>query len=119
MNLEKLNEQWNRAWFEKDSAFVERMTAPEYVYIAPNGQMLDRKGLLGVITSPTYKLIRGSHTEERFIELAPNVVLLLHHYKGTVSFQGRTFNEDQRCARIFVKRGRNWLVVFEQSAAIG
>ena len=119
MNLEQLNEKWNRAWFEKDAGFIERTAAPEYIYIAPNGQTLDRKGLLGVITSPTYKLMRGAHTETRIIELAPNVVVLLHRWRGSGRFQGRPFNDDHRCARLFVKRGRDWLVAFEQCSAIG
>ena len=32
--LRKLNETWMRAWFEKDAAAVDRMTADDYVYVA-------------------------------------------------------------------------------------
>jgi len=36
------NEHWIRARFEKDIATVERLMADDYVYVAPNGRVLDR-----------------------------------------------------------------------------
>lgn len=39
--LEALNEIWNRAWLQKDVLTVERLAAREYVYITPDGQVVD------------------------------------------------------------------------------
>ena len=39
--LERLNQAWLEAWLAKDGAAIEAMMAPEYTYIAPNGQVLD------------------------------------------------------------------------------
>jgi len=57
------NEQWIRAWFEKDYAAVELLMAEDYVYIAPNGRVLDRSTILSIIRSPSYTLYSGARSE--------------------------------------------------------
>lgn len=116
--LERLNEQWNTAWLKKDVAFVERRMAPEYVYVAPTGQVLDRNAILNVIKSPTYKLQRSTRTIERTIELSSNVVAMILRSRAAGMFQGRGFTDDNRCVSVFVKRGRDWLIAFEQCSPI-
>jgi hypothetical protein len=44
--IEQLSKAWNTAWLENDAATVDRLMAPEYVYVAPNGQILDRAAIL-------------------------------------------------------------------------
>ena len=58
--LRKLNETWMRAWFEKDAAAVDRMTADDYVYVAPSGRVMDRQEILAIIRSPGYALDHGA-----------------------------------------------------------
>ena len=50
-DLEHLNQIWEQAWLDKDTALVEKLMADDYVYIAPNGQMLDRDAILNIIRS--------------------------------------------------------------------
>jgi len=61
--VERLSETWYAAWLSKDAATVERLMAKEYVYVAPNGQVLDRDAILAIIRSPTYQLYNGSRTD--------------------------------------------------------
>ena len=116
--LERLHEQWIKAWLEKDAATIDRMMTPEYVYIAPNGKVLDRKTILGIVQSPTYKLDRAPKSPTEIIELTANAAALIHHSRGTGSFQGRAFKDDFRVTSIFVKRGRAWQIGFEQASPI-
>jgi len=51
------------AWLEKDVALVEKLMADEYVYIAPNGQLLNRQAILKIIQSASYQLDNGTRTE--------------------------------------------------------
>ena len=118
MKLEQLNQKWNKAWLDKDAAFVEGMLAPEYLYVAPNGRVLDRKAILDIIRSPAYKLSRSTRTPERVIELGPTAAAMLLRSRAAGSLQGRAFNDDHRCVTVFVKRGRDWLIAFEQCSPI-
>ena len=117
--IERLAEEWNSAWLKKDVAVVERMMTKSYVYVPPNGHILDRAAMLSIITSPTYKLRRGRITEAQVIEISANVAALVHRWRGAGTFQGRSFTDDHRCVTIFVKQRRRWLMAFEQCSAIG
>jgi len=116
--LERLNQDWIAAWVKKDAAAVEATMTPEYLYVAPNGRILDREKILSIIRSPTYKLQRATPTEVRVIELGPGVSAVLHRLRGAGSYQGKSFVDDHRCVRFFVKRGRKWLVTYEQCSPI-
>ena len=40
--LKTLIAAWHAAWFARDAAAIARMMAEDYVYVAPNGAILDR-----------------------------------------------------------------------------
>ena len=44
--LARLRMDWNNARQEKDAGMVDRLMVEEYVYVAPNGQVLERGALL-------------------------------------------------------------------------
>lgn len=116
--IERLAQEWNTAWLKKDVAVVESMMTMSYVYVPPNGRILDRTAILGIISSPTYKLRRGKITEARLIEISAKVAALIHRWRGAGTFEGRSFTDDHRCVTIFVKQRRQWLMAFEQCSAI-
>jgi hypothetical protein len=62
-DLVHLNEVWNRAWLERDIALVEKLMADDYLYIAPNGKLLDRTAILNTIKSPSYRLEDSTRTQ--------------------------------------------------------
>ena len=116
--IERLAEEWNTAWLKKDVAVVERMMTKSYVYIPPNGHILDRTAILDIISSPTYKLRRGKISGAKVIEISANIAALVHRWRGAGSFRGRSFIDDHRCVTIFVKQRRRWMMAFEQCSAI-
>ena len=112
--LEALNNSWNHAWLQRDAVAVERMMKQEYVYIAPNGQLLDRESILGIIRNPTYQLTWGTRTEVSVKPLGKDAALVVHRWQGEGSFQGRAFKDDHRCTMVCVRDGNQWRVVHEQ-----
>jgi uncharacterized protein (TIGR02246 family) len=116
--LKQLNDEWNRAWIEKDAAAVEKLMGSEYVYIAPNGQVLDREAILGILHSPGYKIYRGTRTEVVVKPITADTGAVVHHWQGTGSFQGAEFHDDHRCTMLCARRGRQWQVVLEQCSVI-
>lgn len=62
-SLTFFNRTWNQAWLNKDVATVSRMMADDYVYVAPNGEVCDRREVLRIIESETYQLVSGERTE--------------------------------------------------------
>ncbi len=116
--IKRLNDVWITAWFEKDAATVDALMTPDYEYVGPNGQILDRATILRIIRSPTYKLMSGSRTEVKLVEIAPDVFAVSYRWQGTGTYEGRSFTDDHRGTMLCVLRKGKWLVAHEQCSPI-
>ena len=112
--LHGLNERWIRAWFEKDAVTVEHLMAEDYLYIAPNGLVLDRQAILGIIRSPSYRLDHGARTEVVVRALGRDAAVVRDRWQGAGSFEGTSFTDDHRCVRVWEKQAGEWRLVMEQ-----
>ena len=112
--LRSLSERWFQAWLEKDAATVERLAAEDYIYVAPNGSSLDRRAILAIICSPTYRLNHGTRTEVVVRAVGHDAAVVRHHYQGAGSFEGTSFTDDQRCVMVWEKQADEWRLVMEQ-----
>jgi hypothetical protein len=95
------------------------MTAGDYVYVAPNGAILDRTAILRIVGDPTYALTGGTHTERIVVMLAEGAALVRHRWQGTGTFQGRAFIDDHRCVTICDRSNGRWRIRYEQCSALG
>ena len=116
--LKRLNDVWIRAWFEKDAAMVDDLMTSDYEYVGPNGQVIDRTEILKIIRSPSYALESGSRTEVTLLQIMPDVILVKDRWQGTGTYEGQSFTDDHRCARLWVRRDGKWRVAHEQCSAI-
>ena len=112
--LYDLNERWNRAWFEKDAATVEHLMTEDYVYIAPNGLVLDHQAILKIIRSTSYRLDHGTHTEVVIRTIGHDAAVVRHRWQGAGSFEGTPFTDDYRCVRVWERQAGEWRLVMEQ-----
>ena len=117
-DLERLNQIWNRAWLDKDAATVDKMMAAEYVYIAPNGQLLDRQSILAIIRSAGYRLDSSTSTEVSIKPLGNNAATMIHRSQAEGEYEGKSFKDDHRCTRIWTRQGSEWQIVHEQCSPI-
>ena len=112
--LHGLSERWFQAWLEKDAATVERLTAEDYLYVAPNGLVLDRLAILAIVRSPSYRLDHGTRTEVVVRAVGQEAAVVRHRYQGAGSFEGTSFTDDHRCVTVWEKRAGEWRIVMEQ-----
>jgi uncharacterized protein (TIGR02246 family) len=117
--IERLITAWQEAWFAKDAPAIEHMMADDYVYVAPNGAVRDRGAILQVVKDPTYGLTDGTHSETIVTMLADGAALVRHRWRGTGTFQGQTFAEDNRCVTICDRSSGRWRIRYEHCSAIG
>ncbi len=116
--IDQLRKTWNAAWLENDSATVDKLMAPEYVFIAGNGLVLDRSAILGVILSPSYKIHHGAWTEVQINLFSDSAAVIIDRLQGTGTLNGNTFTDDNRCSRVCLRRNDAWQIVFEQASAV-
>jgi hypothetical protein len=113
--LETFIAAWQEAWFNKDASGVEEMTAEDYVYVAPNGSVLDRATILRIVRDPTYGLTSGTHSER----VGEGAALVRRRWQGTGTYRGQVFIEDHRCVTICDRSSGQWLIRYEQCSSIG
>ena len=113
-DLEHLNEIWNRAWLEKDAALVKKLMANDYLYIAPNGKLLDREAILNIIKSPSYHLDNSTRTPVLTKTVGEDAAVMVFHSQSAGEFEGKSFKDDHKCTMLCVARGGEWRVLFEQ-----
>jgi uncharacterized protein (TIGR02246 family) len=112
--LQAFNERWNQAWLDKDAAAVERLTAEDYFYVAPNGLTLDRQAILAIIRSPSYRLDYATRTEVVVRALGQEAAVVRYRSRAAGSFEGTSFTDDYRCVMVCEKQDGQWRIVLEQ-----
>lgn len=114
-----LSARWFQAWLDKDPSTIDLLAADDYLYVSPNGSVLDRPAILAVIRSPSYRLDRGTRSEIVVRELGPGAAIVRHRYQGAGAFEGKEFSDDQRCVMVWEKQTAGWRLVLEQCALNG
>jgi uncharacterized protein (TIGR02246 family) len=117
--LKTLIAAWHAAWFAKDAAAIAWMMAEDYVYVAPNGTILDRAAILQIVGDPTYGLTGGTHAETTVVMLGEDAALVRHRWQGTGTFRGQVFVDDHRCVTVCDRSSGRWCIRYEQCSAIG
>jgi uncharacterized protein (TIGR02246 family) len=112
--LQEISEQWYRAWLDKDAATVDRLMTADYLFVSPSGRRMDRAAVLAVIRSPSYRLDEARRSEIVVRPLGPDAALVHHRFQGAGSYEGNSFQEDNRNVMIWHRQAGQWRLVFEQ-----
>lgn len=116
--VESLMKAWQDAWFSKDRPAIAEMMTDDYVYVAPNGSVMDRARILEVVGNPTYALTSGVHTETIVTMLGERAAMVRRRWQGSGTYQGTSFVEDHRCVTICDLSSGRWLIRYEQCSAV-
>jgi hypothetical protein len=81
---------------DKDASAIAQMTAEDYVYVGPNGAVLDQAAIPSPVTPPTG--LRAARTRIIVVMLGEGAALVRHRWQGTGTF--RIFVDDHRCVTI-------------------
>jgi ketosteroid isomerase-like protein len=114
----KLTRTWFDAWRTKDAGVIEGLIAADYVYVAPNGVVMDRDSILAIIRDPSYGITEGAHTDVEVVSLGPDVTLVRHHWRGRGTIRGQVFVDDHRCVMVWYRAAAEWRVYYEQASPV-
>jgi len=106
--LERLTQEWTSAWLDHDVVAVDGLMGPKFVYVAADGQVLDRQVMLSIVRSPSYRLAWGARTEVSVVALGVSAAAVISRWQGQGSYEGRAFDDDHRCTSVFVRNGHAW-----------
>ena len=112
--LEGLNQIWNRAWLEGNVTLVETLMADDYLYVTPNGKLLDRKSILDIMKSPTYRLDNSTRTPVVIKPVGTDGAVMVFHSQAAGMYKGKAFKDDHKCTMLCVRGNGKWKVLLEQ-----
>jgi hypothetical protein len=117
--IDRFVQRYDEAWNQKDTASIERILAPEYVYFSSKGEVRSRQSLLDELLSPKYILASADRSEMR-VYLTLGTAVVSSRWKGHGTYEGREFRDDQRCSIVLAQpsKGKEWLVLSEHCTQI-
>jgi hypothetical protein len=89
--------RYDDAWKARDVRALRKILAPEYVYFSSLGGESDLAKTLETVASPDYRLERAERSEIRTHHIGTTVVLSTR-WRGAGVFDGKPFEDDQRCS---------------------
>ena len=112
-------QRYDDAWNQKDTASIERILAPEYVYFSSKGEVRSRQSLLDELLSPKYILASADRSEIK-VYLTSGTAVVSSRWKGHGTYEDREFRDDQRCSIVLVQqsKGKEWRVLSEHRTQI-
>src|ERR1041384_7057110 len=116
--VETLMAAWQDAWFTKNQSVISQLMTDDYVYVAPNGAVMDRAAILDVVGDATYGLTGGAHTETVITMLGQSAAVVRRRWKGRGTYRGKVFVEDHRCVTICDRSSGQWRIRYEQCSAL-
>jgi ketosteroid isomerase-like protein len=117
-DVETLMMAWQDAWFTKNAGAIAEMMTDDYIYVAPNGAVMDWATILGVVGDPTYALTAGAHTETVVSMLGEGAAMVRRRWQGSGTYGGQDFVEDHRCVTICDRSSGQWRIRYEQCSAV-
>jgi ketosteroid isomerase-like protein len=116
-DISRFVERYDNAWNHKDTAAIERILAPDYVYFSSKGQVRSRQFLLEELLSPKYKLVSAERNEVK-VYLTLGTAVVSSRWKGHGTYDGQEFHDDQRCSIVLARGKQGWLVLSEHCTQI-
>lgn len=113
----RLVEAYDRAISRKDGEWISSLLAENYVYFQSTGGMRDRSSVLGMVTSPDYR-VESRSREDITVRITGCTAVVESRWRGTGTFKGERFVDDQRCGLVFVTLHGAWRLVAEHCTQI-
>jgi ketosteroid isomerase-like protein len=110
-------EEYDGAWNRKDAASVERFLAADYVYFTSKGAIHSRQQMLDMVLSPKYVLVSADRSEMKVYRTSSTAVVS-SRWKGHGTYDGRGFQDDQRCSIVLGREKQGWQVLSEHCTQI-
>jgi ketosteroid isomerase-like protein len=109
--------RYDEAWGARDPAALDGLLAPDYVYFTSRGGVWPRERWLQFMLSPKYAL-NAAKRGEIAIHRTGDAAVASTRWTGNGSYDGRPFDDDQRCSIALARAGGTWRILSEHCTQI-
>ena len=97
-----------------DRATLERMLAPDFLFVRASGRVGDRRDFIEGFTTPGQTLAPFEIVDPMFARVSPDVAIIGGEAWIHGTADGKPFAEHFRYSDTFARRGGQWVAVFTQ-----
>ena len=101
-----------------DKAGLERMLAPDFLFVRGSGRVGDRRDFIAGFTAPNSRLEPFRIGDRLFLRIAPDVAVVGGEARIRGIEDGKPFAQHFRYSDTFARRGGRWVAVFTQVTAL-
>ncbi|MBM3443344.1 MAG: nuclear transport factor 2 family protein [Bacteroidetes bacterium] len=109
--------KFDKGWETKDSAMVDAVLSPQYLYFTQSGNTFDRASLVATAASDVYTL-QSMEREALTLLLEGNTAVVNTVWKGKGHYHGQPFDDRQRCSITIVKHDGKVRILSEHCTPI-
>ena len=108
--LTRLEKVWNDAYVRADADALEQLCADDLVVTMTDMVVLNKQNSIAILRSGKVKFERYE-TSDLNIHVYDNAAVVTGRLQRTRSVQGREVTDEWRFTKVYIRRGRKWLVV--------
>jgi ketosteroid isomerase-like protein len=112
-----LNRQWMQAYTTRDTEFLDRHMANDYVGTFPDGSVHDKKSEIAAVRSGAVA-IQKMEPVEMMVRIYDKAAVITGHSSVTATVNGRNMNAELRFTDVWIKQGNQWQAVASQVTRI-
>jgi ketosteroid isomerase-like protein len=116
-DIEKLNRQWMQAYVERDTAFLRRHLADDYVSTFPDGTVLDKQAEIDALASGAVVLTEMT-PRAMDVRLYGSAAVITGRSSIVARVNGQEERGDYRFTDVWVQREGGWQAVASQVTRI-
>lgn len=109
--------RYDAAWSARDEAALQDLIGSNFIYFTSRGGEWSRDRWFAFMLSPAYVLGAAERSEVRVVESGDTAVASTR-WTGHGSYEGRPFEDDQRCSIVLGRRDGRWSILSEHCTQI-
>jgi ketosteroid isomerase-like protein len=115
--VEKLNRQWMESYVRRDTGFLERYLADDYVSTFPDGAVLDKKGEIQALKSGAVTLTEMTPREMK-VRAYGDAAVITGRSSIKAKVNGQEVSGEFRFTDVWIRESSRWLAVASQVTRI-
>jgi len=108
-----LNNKYDSALLNRDTAFLSKLYAESFVYTSPEGKLLNKDQQIMSIATSDLQLENGK-SEDVQVQFYGDVAVMTGAFLATGSYRGNLVNLHERYTAVWQKRDTSWVLIAEQ-----
>ena len=112
-----VEKEWVQAHLDMDVETLERIMAPDYTNISPDGRVIGRDDDLASYRSGGRKW-EYANSDQYQVRVYGNTAVLIGRWRAKGVYKGERFDYSARFSSVYVKQDRRWRMVASQSTPL-